>query len=233
MRRAPRRTNQGGARRWSRPALLLLLGVAVAVYGVVDLRREPSASVIAFGSSQAAPTPPNAGPPVSPPPAPASEPASPTAAPTTPAPPGTVTLPDGRTRMPVVPVGVLPSGVLQLPEHPGTLGWWSAGPLPGATQGTVVLAGHLDSKQYGLGPLQTLLADDLRGSVEVVGTDGAAHRYTVASRQSYPRARLPQELFAGGGPPRLALVTCGGDFDQRTGHYAENVVVLADPAPAP
>jgi hypothetical protein len=31
-------------------------------------------------------------------------------------------------------------------------------------------------------------------------------------------------------PTRLLLVTCGGEFDRRTGHYERNVVVFAVPA---
>jgi len=29
--------------------------------------------------------------------------------------------------------------------------------------------------------------------------------------------------------PRLALITCGGEFDGSTGHYVDNVVVVAVP----
>jgi hypothetical protein len=36
--------------------------------------------------------------------------------------------------------------------------------------------------------------------------------------------------FARDGPPRLALVTCGGPFDERTRHYRDNVVITAEPA---
>jgi hypothetical protein len=31
------------------------------------------------------------------------------------------------------------------------------------------------------------------------------------------------------GPPRLAIVTCGGPFDAATGHYVDNVIVWAVP----
>jgi len=34
-------------------------------------------------------------------------------------------------------------------------------------------------------------------------------------------------LFRTGGPPQLASVTCGGAFDERTGNYADSVVVVA------
>jgi hypothetical protein len=34
-------------------------------------------------------------------------------------------------------------------------------------------------------------------------------------------------LFARDGAPRLHLVTCGGQFDPASGHYDDNIVVVA------
>ncbi len=62
-------------------------------------------------------------------------------------------------------------------------------------------------------------------------TDGVAASYRVTGRHFYSKADgLPAELFPLGGRPRLVLITCGGEFDQATGSYEENVVVAADPA---
>ena len=45
-----------------------------------------------------------------------------------------------------------------------------------------------------------------------------------------PKDALPADrLFARDVPPRLALVTCGGEFDARARAYADNVVVIAVP----
>jgi sortase (surface protein transpeptidase) len=130
-----------------------------------------------------------------------------------------------------VPVGVLDSGALQLPERPTVLGWYAAGVVPGGTVGTAVIAGHVDSARYGAGPLRDLLDVGQGDPVEVTDAGGAVHRYAVTSRTSFPKSALPTELFHMDGPPRLALITCGGAFDRRTGNYADNVVVLADPVP--
>ena len=43
------------------------------------------------------------------------------------------------------------------------------------------------------------------------------------------KRELPPRLFARRGKPALALVTCGGAFDEATRTYAENVVVWAVP----
>jgi hypothetical protein len=38
-------------------------------------------------------------------------------------------------------------------------------------------------------------------------------------------------LFQRTGPPRLVLLTCGGEFQPELRSYADNVVVVAEPAP--
>jgi hypothetical protein len=143
-----------------------------------------------------------------------------------------VTLPGVGGPVPLVPVGVLASGALELPERPTVLGWYAAGATPGDAAGIAVVAGHVDSEAYGPGPLERLLALSLGDVVQVGDATGGSHAYAVTSRRSYPKtAGLPRALFRTGGPPQLALVTCGGAFDTRTGNYADNVVVLAAPVP--
>ena len=48
--------------------------------------------------------------------------------------------------------------------------------------------------------------------------------------QQLLKANLPASVWAEGGPPRLALVTCGGVFNYSTGHYNDNVIIWATPA---
>jgi Sortase domain len=163
------------------------------------------------------------------PPATARAAAAPAAEPPLPAAPTAVTLPGTPSPLPLVPVGVVGSGRLQLPDDPSVLGWYAAGAVPGAPGGTAVLAGHLDSARFGAGPLRVLLDAPAGAIVTVTDAAGSVHRYALWSRTTYRKADLPPQLFRPGGPPRLALVTCGGPFDRRTGQYADNVVVLAAP----
>ena len=53
--------------------------------------------------------------------------------------------------------------------------------------------------------------------------------YVVQAVRSYPKAALPVEVFDRSGAPRLVLITCGGSFDRRTRHYADNIVAYAVP----
>jgi hypothetical protein len=144
-------------------------------------------------------------------------------------PPAVVALPAQGVQAAAVPVGVLASGQLQLPEDPATVGWWAGGAAPGSPAGTVVIAGHLDAADTGVGALAALL--DVRASdlVELRDSSGGIHVYRVTARRSFAKAALPADLFDTAGPARLALITCGGEFDARRGRYRDNVVVLADP----
>jgi hypothetical protein len=145
--------------------------------------------------------------------------------------PESISLPATPEPVALMPVGVLESGALQLPERPSVLGWYAAGAVPGDPTGTAVVAGHIDSAEFGAGPLEALLELRLGASIVVTDAAGGSHPYSVTSRTSYPKSALPPEVFRVDGPPQLALVTCGGAFDERTGQYADNVVVLAAPAP--
>ena len=130
----------------------------------------------------------------------------------------------------VRPVGVAPDGQMALPARPEVLGWYRFGPAPGAGTGSVVLAGHLDSKRYGLGPLVGLREVEVGDGVRVIRSGGTAKGYTVVDVRRYDRESLPEELFARTGPERLRIITCGGDYLPEEGGYQQNLVVTAVPS---
>ena len=133
-------------------------------------------------------------------------------------------------RAPVDPVATLPDGSLALPEDPRRLGWWTGGSAIGAPYGSAVLAGHLDSREHGLGFAARLTG--LRvGDAVVVSDPDQALRYRVQARYLLPRTRLSAltALFSDRGPARLVMITCGGAYDHERGAYADNLVVEATP----
>lgn len=143
-----------------------------------------------------------------------------------PVPPAQVTL-TGVTAE-VVPVGVLPSGELQIPQDPSRVGWWAAGGLPGQAEGTVVLAGHMDGLRRS-GAMSALLDVEPGGTVSLEDGRGRVHEYRAVERSTSARESLDPSLFVTDGPHRLVLVTCGGTYDEETGLYSENIVVVAEP----
>jgi hypothetical protein len=95
---------------------------------------------------------------------------------------------------------------------------------------SVVIDGHVDSAARGLGALFALREARPGDEIQLTSAVEVATRYTVVGRRSYAKATLPvAEVFARGVGPRLVLITCGGPFNQATGHYADNIVVYAVP----
>jgi len=128
----------------------------------------------------------------------------------------------------VVAVGVDGSGEMAVPPGASTVAWYEAGPTPGHS-GTAVLAGHVDydgvqGRFFHLGEV------GLGTTVTVAYQDGTSRDFRVVDRRQFAKPDLPTaELFTTTGPPRLALITCGGSFDQHARSYADNVVVYAEP----
>jgi len=149
----------------------------------------------------------------------------------TPQPPTSITIARIGVRMPVLGVGVASDGQMALPQDPADVGWYSYGPRPGDSAGATVLAAHIDAPGYGIGPLARL--GELRsGDVITVESGGTSRRYVVSETRRLQKTSLDlTSLFARTGPPRLHLVTCGGDFDRKKRHYEQNVVVQAVPVP--
>ncbi|WP_138760823.1 class F sortase [Modestobacter altitudinis] len=131
---------------------------------------------------------------------------------------------------PLDPVGVGPDGAMTLPEDVDRVGWYRFGPAPGADEGTAVLAGHVDDAEQGLGALAPLRELDAGAEVEVTDAAGAVTRWRVVSRELIEKRAVPlTALFQRAGPPRLVLLTCGGEFLPELRSYTDNVVVVAEP----
>lgn len=134
-----------------------------------------------------------------------------------------------RVDAPVVPLGTLPDGELEVPATASDVGIWSAGAVPGDT-GPSVLVGHvdLDGVRGVFHGLRLLRPGD---RVDVARPDGRLVSWRVDRVERHRKDAFPTEAVYGPTDrPALRLVTCGGGFDRRTGHYVDNVVVFASPA---
>ena len=130
--------------------------------------------------------------------------------------------------VPVDPVGVQADGQMALPENPARAGWYRFGPDLRSEQGSVVIAAHVDSLRYGLGPFVRLR--DLQRGAEIRVTDDQRRTvvYRVDEVRHVKKAALPTDgLFDRSGSPRLVLITCGGTFDRVTRTYSDNIIVTA------
>lgn len=132
--------------------------------------------------------------------------------------------------VPIDAVGVEPDGSMEIPVDVSRIGWYEYGPEPGAEIGSSVLTAHVDSRTQGAGVFYHL--DELAhgDTVEVGMSDGSRRSFVVDEIRQIPKVQLPTgDIFRRDGEHRLALITCGGTFDESTRHYRDNLVVFASP----
>jgi LPXTG-site transpeptidase (sortase) family protein len=122
------------------------------------------------------------------------------------------------------------NGVLQVPDDVGRVGWWDGSSHAGDPFGSTVLAGHVDSREQGLGFFAELLLLQV-GDVVTLRSDAQAQSYRVVSTTLVQKDALASESQALGqtGPHRLVLITCSGQWHPEIRSYDSNLVVLAEP----
>ena len=127
-------------------------------------------------------------------------------------------------------LGQTAEGALETPA-PGPrydeAAWYRFSPAPGSV-GPAVVLGHIDSASGGpsvffrLGELQ-------RGDrVSIERADGSTATFEVDFVRRYAKNDFPTRTVYGDiDHAGLRLLTCGGAFDDATGHYLDNIVVFA------
>lgn len=125
------------------------------------------------------------------------------------------------------------TGALALPQNPDVASWYRWGPSPWSAEGATVIASHVDSLEYGLGQFARLPDATAGTRISVTAADGRVADFEVQHVDLAEKDRIDWgQVFDRGGPARLVLITCGGEFDYDTGHYRSNVIVTAVPVPA-
>jgi sortase (surface protein transpeptidase) len=125
-------------------------------------------------------------------------------------------------------LGRAPDGTVQTPplRRAGVAGWYALGPRPG-DPGSAVILGHVDSTR---GPAVFFRLRELRrgDEVRVKRADGSRLRFVVERTEQYDKQRFPtDDVYYPTLTSGLRLVTCGGLFDDSTGHYRSNIIVFA------
>jgi LPXTG-site transpeptidase (sortase) family protein len=128
---------------------------------------------------------------------------------------------------PVIPVGVLDNGEMEIPGR-DEVGWYRFGPTPGS-EGSSVLAAHIafDNRP---GVFRRLARLELGDLATVSYEDGTTRTFEIIELAQYDKDELPfDRVFAKKGEPVLTLITCGGEFNRSIASYEDNIVAYAIP----
>jgi sortase (surface protein transpeptidase) len=104
-------------------------------------------------------------------------------------------------------------------------GWYRLGATPGS-RGAAVIIGHVDTAN---GPAIFYRLGDLRPGdrASVLRADGRTAEFRIDSIERVDKDRFPTgRVYNDPGYPALRLITCGGRFDRRSGHYTDNVIAF-------
>ena len=127
-------------------------------------------------------------------------------------------------------LGLNPDGTMEVPpiERNSRAGWYRYSPTPGQV-GPAVIAGHIDSAEYGPGIFSRLAAMRPGEMVSVTRADNTVAVFRVQQVATYAKATFPtQTVYGDTDHPALRLITCGGSFNTATRSYRDNTVVYAD-----
>ncbi|ROO88251.1 sortase family protein [Actinocorallia herbida] len=104
--------------------------------------------------------------------------------------------------------------------------WYDGSVLPG-TRGSSIIVGHYDDDKGGavFYDAHKIRAKD---RVYVDRADGTTAVFEVDALEQVHKALFPtRRVYGRVGYAGLRLVTCGGKFDDRRGHFRDNVIIYA------
>lgn len=127
---------------------------------------------------------------------------------------------------PVVSVGILPDGKLDVPVNAKHVGWYQLGPRPGET-GNAVLDGHL-TLNHGPGIFRQLNRLTVGDTFSVVDENGTTRTFRVTKTQVYDVAKAPLDsIFGKSDGKNLNIITCAGVWSKILGHYDKRLIVYS------
>ncbi len=136
-------------------------------------------------------------------------------------------IPTIRVDAAIEPIGLLPSGEMDVPKEWNDTGWYDLGPRPGDI-GNAVIDGHFDSPtgKAVFYELKKLKPGDV---LQVVDDANLVRTFVVRRTASYVSSNAPlQELFGHSDGTHLNLITCGGAWLKDQHRYEDRLAVYAD-----
>jgi len=143
--------------------------------------------------------------------------------------PVSIAIPSIQVHAFVISLGLNRDGSIAAPPltNPMVTSWYDQGPTPGES-GAAAILGHVDAAK--VGPAVFYRLGDMRPGDRILvqlrdGHTAVFETYAVAV---FSKAKFPTDRIYGSTSwPTLRLITCGGVFDPRSGHYLGNIVAFA------
>jgi len=127
----------------------------------------------------------------------------------------------------LVRLGLNKDKTMQVPTAGFPAGWYSGAPTPGQV-GPAIIVGHINwaGKDGVFVRLHELKPGD---EVTITRADRTTAIFRVTQEQEIAKADFPTGAVYGNvDHSALRLITCGGAFDAKVGHYVDNIIVYAD-----
>jgi hypothetical protein len=144
-------------------------------------------------------------------------------------PPVSIAIPAINVQSPTQKLGLMKDGTIEVPplEDTNATGWYTGSPAPGALGPSVIL-GHVDSAKNGPSVFYSLGTLKPGDEVSVNRGDGSVAVFKVDGVRQYGKDNFPTEVVYGNlNYAGLRLITCGGTFDPKSGHYESNIIAFA------
>ncbi|MEV0581506.1 class F sortase [Nonomuraea sp. NPDC050310] len=129
---------------------------------------------------------------------------------------------------PIRDVGIDKNGAIETPPADNTnlVGWYRHGPTAGQN-GPAVMLGHKDTRTKSA--VFSRVGEIRNGDIiEVQRYDGTTAVFTVGGVEQIGKTVFPTERVYGDQEnAQLHLITCGGTYNRKTGHYTDNIIVYA------
>lgn len=123
-------------------------------------------------------------------------------------------------------LGLDPQGALMPPVDFNKAGWYRGGVLPGQI-GPAIIAGHIDSVTA---PAVFVKLSAVTAGMKILVTlsNDTTLTFVATKSETALKSQFPSSDVYGNVPTaQLRLITCGGTFNPKIGHYNENLVVFA------
>lgn len=123
------------------------------------------------------------------------------------------------------PLGLEPSGEIQVPEQYDSVAYYKNGPTPGEL-GPAVVLGHVDSLE---GPAVFFSLGQLKkgDEIKIERADGSVAVFEVTSLERHEQSGFPtRKVYGDIDHAGLRLITCTGIYDRDVLRYTHNLIVF-------